>query len=146
MVSSLGEGARCWHHYAQTWDQRTGAISIYIDGVRQDRNIFLGANTTFLDKQPALFLGSKCFLGNTAWSSQHRYPQCQGLPVSAAAGFHGEMDDVAFYAGALSAAQVGAIWNRRLGSTGLTPVMGWDFEEESAPSKCSSSGSMTTGP
>jgi hypothetical protein len=33
VVSSLGINASCWHHYVQSWNQTTGEIRFYIDGV-----------------------------------------------------------------------------------------------------------------
>ena len=129
VVSSLGEGARCWHHYVESWDQRTGEIAIYIDGVKQQRHLFLGANATFLDHEAALFLGSKCFVSEAGFSDAYQYPECQTMPVNAASGFDGEIDDVAFYAGVLTEAEVHGLWNRPLNSTALQPVIGWSFEE-----------------
>ena len=59
-VSSLGQNASCWHHFAESWDQSTGEIVIYIDGKELKRESGVGQGVTFLDKRATLMLGSRC--------------------------------------------------------------------------------------
>ena len=96
-----------WHHYALSWDAASGARSHYVDGKLAGVPDIVSNDfyRDWLDHEPYLLLGLQC----TETISTTTYARCNHN-----AGFDGEMDDVAVFAGVLSAASIEERWNRSL--------------------------------
>ena len=122
-VSTLADSGTTWHHYTQSYDRVTGVANMYIDGV------FLSTSTkaglTFMDQQPYLMLGMHCYETSYLLSD---YTECnRGFQMS------GHMDEVAVFAGALSASDIAARFDQSLATrirSGLEPnlIIFYDFE------------------
>ena len=131
VVSTLGMNATCWHHYATTWNQSTGAMHFYIDGQEVNRNLrpvaYGGEGKRFLDKRPVVFLGSRCWLTSTNFYERTGFAGCD-TENERNINFHGEMDDVALFAGVLTASEVATVRSQPIASSTLKPVLAWDFD------------------
>ena len=123
-VSTLGDAARNWHHYAMSWDSSSGARKHYIDGVLISTTKKTNYGSTWFtkangDNNAFIILGQGCYPQyyetGTAYTSCN--PNFQ---------FEGEMDDVAIFATALTDAEITARWDQsltdRLGSS-LEPTL-----------------------
>ena len=119
-----------WHHYAVTWDAASGERSHYVDGELVGEPDTIAVGSKWLQDRPYVTLGMQCLPAQ--FFAPTEYATC-----NTASGFDGEMDDVAVFAGTLSAAEVGARWNRSLSdrrAAGLEPslILFYNFNE--APS------------
>jgi hypothetical protein len=123
-----------WHHYAQSWDQATGARHIYLDGVEQVQPSAAGTGVSFLDEDAYIVIGSNCYPTN--WLTDD-YVQCNMQHT-----FDGEIDDIAVWAGELSPAEILDVWSLQgedmlgQGPSGSidgiarsSPVFLWTFDE-----------------
>jgi hypothetical protein len=125
-VSTLGESSREWHHYVFAWESVSGSRTHYVDGVAVSQDT-AGAGASFLDEGAFIHLGMGCH--PYTYYDADQYTSC--LQLSA---FHGEMDDVAVFAGALSDDDVASRWNASLTdrlSAGEEPdlVIFWNFND-----------------
>ena len=122
-VSTLADSGTTWHHYTQSFNRLTGDVNMYIDGV------FLSTDTkagkTFMDQQPYMMLGMHCY--ETAYLLND-YTECnRDFQMS------GRMDEVAVFAGVLSAADIAARFDQSLATrirAGSEPdlIIFYDFE------------------
>jgi hypothetical protein len=126
-VTTLSDWGTGWHHYALSWNASNGARSHYIDGKRIGGQDSKGAGNDFLSSGAYITLGMQCLPARYTVADQ--YTTC---PTPS--GYDGEMDDVAVFAGALSASEVAARWNASLAdriAAASEPnlVLFWNFNE-----------------
>lgn len=122
-VSTLSDSGTTWHHYTQSYDRVSGVLNMYIDGQ------FLSTTTksgyTFMDQQPYMLIGMHCYETNYLLSD---YTECnRGFQLS------GRIDEVAVFAGAMSASDIAARFDQSLATrirSGLEPnlIVFYDFE------------------
>ena len=126
-VRLLGDKAREWHQYAVSWNASVGVLHHYIDGQPVGTPFTRGAGSTFLEDDAFLTLGLQCM--PTKYYAGAEYTSCQAPGKSM---FDGDMDDVAIFAGTLSANDIRLRWNSSLTNriaSGLEPslVLFWNF-------------------
>ena len=103
-VATLGESASGWHHYAMTWNAADGDRRHYVDGVliHSDtavRSASSGVHAAGINWDYAyLILGMSCY--------PNQYMEKVLTSCNPQFRVDGEMDDVAVFSGALSAADV----------------------------------------
>ena len=131
VVSSLGEAAVDWHHYAFSWDTATNVRKTYLDGALFQEDQLSYAKTNWLDYQPHLHFGYHCYPEN--------YYAATTADCNGAFSFDGTMDDIAFWGGALTEEEVALRWDASLSrrvASGDEPdlLLFYDFNDPSASS------------
>ena len=127
MASLTADKGANWHHYALSWDSATGARVMYIDGVAGTALPPAGGGQTFLDQDAYMVIGANTYPSN--------WLQDDYTSSNPAMTFDGEMDDLALWAGTLSAADVATVASKHgstmLGATvsGTSPVFLYTFDE-----------------
>eukprot|EP00966_Prymnesium_polylepis_P059907 1389651-Prymnesium_polylepis.1 len=126
VVSVLGAAASDWHHYTFSWRSSDGDVSTYVDGVPVGTDT-LGTGASLIDQETTLVLGMNCVPSFSAVSPT--YTACNRK-----LNFFGDLDDVAFFAGKMTDAEVALRWNTSLihpAATGSEPnlVLLWDFDD-----------------
>jgi hypothetical protein len=131
-----------WHHYAMAWDVASMRLTAYMDGVKvYDTTVTYAGASSWTTKEPFILVGANCYnqdlrAGVSSTSACAASTSTASPPATCHFGSSPDIliDDLAFFRGALSEADMAARWDQSLTArlaAGLEPqlVLFYNFND-----------------